>query len=153
MKSIRFTAFCCLFTWFCMNLVSVMAGGDIYFRCFRVQNSMDQNLTLEVEEKMFEGKCFCVDGDKVYTEKEWLKFFARNLLVGRNADKIKRIVLQTFNPQKCGGRERAYSGASLFACRFRVFKSDTRLIIVCPSIFYTVQGKWYLNEYGMRLFG
>lgn len=140
-----------------LNAISfhAAANGEHRFQEFRVQGLTGGVVPVEVEERMFKGSKFVTEG-RMLTEWQWVDFLVRNLLVGKNADKITKVVLR-------GHRSKKTTYETVVACppvffdmiKFyaAVSRSGTVLTIKCPDVSSTFCDKWYLNETGLALFG
>ena len=132
-------------------LFHAAAHGRHQFQEVRVRDLMGGGVPVKVERAMFKGCSFVAEG-WMLTELQWVGFLVQNLLVGRNAYKIREVVLRRPSPgeilrmpaESLPGGDRFYAGVS---------RSGNKLTIVCPSVSSTFCDKWYLNEMGLTLFG
>lgn len=136
-------------------LLHAAANGRDRFKQFRGQGLTGGYVTIKVEETMLEGDCFVAEG-WMFTEEQWIGFFVRNLLVGRDAGRITKVVLRQSLPRHMRHKLLLPCPPVLSSmARFHstVSKSGDQLIVICPSLSSTVCDKWYLNETGLILFG
>lgn len=131
-----------------------LAGGGSDFEEFSVQTLMGSTVSVKVDRHMFKGDKFTTDTG-TYTEQQWINSFIRNLLIGKNAETVTKVVLRPSVPKK--GHRRWVSCPPVLASEGRFFAkvspSGTDLTIVSPDISSTFYDKWFLNEAGLTLFG